>query len=97
MEKKIPDTSLFVKNTKYGSKTTEIKNKIPSISGLATNSALTAIEIKITNVSNLVYTNYNTKNSEIESKINNHNHDKYITTPEFNNLAAEVSTARLAQ
>ena len=33
---------------------TEIENKIPSISGLATNSALIAVENKIRNVSSLV-------------------------------------------
>ena len=37
------------------------------------------------------------KITEIESKLNNHNHDKYITTPEFNTLAADVFNARLAQ
>ena len=42
-------------------------------------------------------TNYNTKVIEIENKLNNHNHDKYITTPEFNKLAADVFNARLAQ
>ena len=42
-------------------------------------------------------TDYNTKISEIEKKLTDHNHDKYITTPEFNNLAAGVFTARLAQ
>ena len=42
-------------------------------------------------------TNYDTKISEIEKKVSNHNHDKYIITPEFNNLAARVFTARLAQ
>ena len=42
-------------------------------------------------------TNYNTKVIDIENKLNNHNHDKYITTPEFNNLAADVFNARLAQ
>ena len=26
-----------------------------------------------------------------------HNHDRYITTPEFNTLAASVANARLAQ
>ena len=36
---------------------TEIENKIPSISGLATNSALIAIEKKIRNVSSLVKKN----------------------------------------
>ena len=35
--------------------------------------------------------------TEIENKLNNHNHDKYITTPEFNKLAADVFNARLAQ
>ena len=30
-------------------------------------------------------------------KVSDHNHGKYITTPEFNNLAARVFTARLAQ
>ena len=34
----------------------------------------------------------NTKITEIENKLNNHNHDKYITTPEFSTLAADVST-----
>ena len=31
----------------------------------------------------------------MESKVNNHNYDKYITTPEFNNLAAWFFIARL--
>ena len=40
---------------------------------------------------------YDTKLSEIENKLNNHNHDKYITTPEFNTLAVGVFNARLAE
>ena len=39
---------------------------------------------------------YNTKISDIEKKIIDHNHDKYITTPEFNTMAADVFNARLA-
>ena len=42
-------------------------------------------------------TDYNAKITEIENKLNNHNHDKYITTPEFNTLAADVFNARLGQ
>ena len=42
-------------------------------------------------------TDYNTKVTEIENKLNNHNHDKYIDTSEFNKLAADVFNARLAQ
>ena len=42
-------------------------------------------------------TDYNTKITEIENKLNNHNHDKYIDTQEFNKLAADVFNARLQQ
>ena len=35
--------------------------------------------------------------SELEKKLSNHNHDKYITTPEFNTLAAYVFNGRLVQ
>ena len=49
-------------------------------------------------VTNLVEkSNYNTKINEIEKKITDHNHDKYITTPEFNKLASEKYSARLKE
>ena len=49
------------------------------------------------NISCLVKkTDYNTKNNKLEKKLTDHNHDKYITTPEFNTLAAGVFNARLA-
>ena len=41
-------------------------------------------------------TNYNTKINEIEKKITVHDHDKYITTQEFNKLTSENFDARLA-
>ena len=82
---------------RLNAKITEIEDKIPSITGLATNSALTTVEIKISNVSSLIKkTDYNTKISDIEKKITDHNHDKYITTPEFNRLTTENFKARLA-
>ena len=82
----------------YSSKISEIESKISSISGLTTTSALTVVENKIPNVSNLVKkTDYNTKINEIEKKLTDHNHDKYITTPEFNKFTAEVFDARLAR
>ena len=31
-----------------------------------------------------------------KNKLNDHNHDKYITTPKFNTLAADVFNATLA-
>ena len=83
--------------TDFNAKVTEIEGKIPSISGLATNSALTAVEKKIPDVSSLLKkTDYNTKISDIEKKIIDRNHDKYITTPKCNTMAADVFNARLA-
>ena len=38
---------------------------------------------------------YNTKINEIEKKIADRDHDKYITTPEFNKLTSENFAARL--
>ena len=53
---------------------------------------------QIPDVSSLVKkTIYDTKISELEKKLTAHNHDKYITTPEFNNMAASVFNASLAQ
>ena len=80
LEKKFPATSSLVKKTDYDSKT-----------------ALTIVKSKIPSVRSLVNkTDYNTKITEIENKLNNHNHDKYITTPQFNTLAADVFNARLS-
>ena len=88
---------VWLKKTDFNAKITEIEGKIPSISSLATNSPLTAVENKIPNVSSLVKkTDYNTKISDIEKKITDHDHDKYITTPEFNTMAADIFNARLA-
>ena len=65
---------------------------------LTSTTVLTAVENKTPNVSNVVKkTNYNTKISEIEKKITDHDYDRCITTPEFNKLAAENFAARLAQ
>ena len=92
--KKIPDVTNFVKTTKL----IELENKIPDVSSLATKTALTSVENKIPDVSSLVKkTNYDTKISELEKNLTDHNHDKCITTVEFNTLAADVFHARLAK
>ena len=55
------------------------------------------VENKIPDVSSLAKkTDYNTKISDIEKKITEHDHDKYITTPEFNTMAASTLNARFA-
>ena len=76
----------------------EIEGKIPDVSILATKTALTSVENKTPNINKLVKkTDYDTKITEFEKKLTDHNHYKYITTPEFNTLAADVFNARLAQ
>ena len=91
LEKKIPDTSVFVKKTDYNTKVTKIKGTISNVSNLATKTALAIVENKIPDVSSRVKkTDYNTKITEIEKKLTDHDHDKYITAPEFNTLAVDV-------
>ena len=52
----------------------------------------------MSNVTNLLEKpDYNTTIYEIGKKITDHDHDKYITTPEFNKLTSENVTARLKQ
>ena len=98
LEMKISDTRRLVKKTDYNTITNEIENKISSISGLATSSALTAVENKIPDVSSLVKkTDYNLKITEIEKNVTDHDRGKYITTPEFDKFIVEVFDARLAQ
>ena len=77
---------------------TTVENKILSINNLATKTALNTVENKIPSITGLVKkTDYNTKIADIENKLNNHNHDKYVATSEFNTLAADVFNVRLAQ
>ena len=86
--RKISDTSNLAKKAGLNAETTEIVNKIPSITGLVTNSALAAVENKISDISSLV------KKTMINIY---HDHDKYIITSELNKLTTENFNARLAQ
>ena len=94
IENKIPDISGLA--TKIA--LTTVENKIPSITNLATKTALTTVENKIPSINGLVKkTDYNTKIIDIENILNNHNHDKYVATSEFNTLPANVFNTRLVQ
>ena len=94
IENNIPDISGLATKTAL----TTVENKIPSVSNLATKTALSTVENKIPSISGLVKkTDYNTKITDIENKLNNHNHDKYVASSEFNTLAVDVFNARLAQ
>ena len=70
--------------TTLDAKVNKLKGEIPSITNLASTTALTVVENKISNVNNLVKkADYNTKINEIGKKITDHDHDKYIATPEL--------------
>ena len=59
---------------------------------------MTTVENKIPSISNLVKKiDYDTKVTEIEKKLTDHNHDKYITTTEFNKLATDTVNTRIVQ
>ena len=95
----IPSITNLATTTALNAKINDVKGEIPNITNLAITNGLTAVENKTPNVSNLVEkADYNTKISEIENKITDHDHsNKYITTPEFNKLTAENFAARLKQ
>ena len=98
IENRISDANGLVKKTNYNIKITEVEGKNPDVINLATKSALTTVENKIPDLCSLVKkTDYNTKITEIENKLNNDDHDKCITTPGFNTLAADVFNATLAR
>ena len=60
----------WLKKTDFNAKITEVEDKMPSISGLATISALTAVENKIPDASSVVKkTDCDAKVIEIEGKI----------------------------
>ena len=90
MSEYFPKPKSLVANVKneldslINAKIIEVKNKIPSINNLATTTALTAVANEITNLSDLVKTDYNTKISEISNEITiDLDYDKYITTQDL--------------
>ena len=84
------DTSRFVLKTKYQTDKEELEN-IPDVSDFVKKTKLTELENKIPDVRSLVKkTDYDTKISELEKEVTDHNHDRCITSSEFNNLVAGV-------
>ena len=76
LENNVPDVTDFVKKKK---KLTELENKIPDISNLTKKTALNTVENKyLMLIIQLKKTDYNTKVTEIEKKLDNHNYGKYI-------------------
>ena len=85
LEKRIPDTSGLVKILDYNANVTEMENKIASICGL----------VKKNSVKKQIITQKLLKSKK--KQFADHDHYKYIATPEFDNLAERVFTGRLKQ
>ena len=97
------DTTGFVLKSKYDTDKLDLENKlidaekkIPVANSLVKKIDLNA---KITEIGNKMpsITGLTTKISEIKKKVSDHNHDKYINTPELNKLTTENFKAILAQ
>ena len=74
---------LLVKKTNYNATIKDIESKIPNISGLAIHSALTAVEDKVPDISNLAKkTGYNAKITNSENK--------YIATADYKKFATNI-------
>ena len=87
-DKEISDNIGLAKKRDYNVKISEIIAKIPNIAGLATNTALTAAENKIPDISSLVKktttkkADYNSNISDIENK--------YIATADYNKFTKNI-------
>ena len=90
VEKEMPSIIDLATTTAINTKINEVKYEMLKITNLTTTTTLTAVENRIPNVTE--------KLVKLKKKITaDHDHGKYITTQEFNKLAAEHFTARLAQ
>ena len=88
IDNKIPNLAI---TTALNAKINEVKGEIPSITGLATTTALNNVKNNIPDITNLVQkADYDTNISEIENKLDRE-HDKSILTQKFNKLMPENS------
>ena len=95
VKSEIPSVTNLGKIAAPNVKINEVNSRICNITNLASTAALFAAQNKIPNFSNLV------KKRNITQKLNKntseYNHDKYVTTQEFNKLTSGNFDARLAQ
>ena len=96
IEDKLPDITKLATKTISNAEINEVEGEIPNITYLTTTRGLIIIDMKVTSVSNFVKKS-NPKINEVEKKITDDNHDKYINTLEFNKFTKENSDLRLKQ
>ena len=87
VDKKFPDVSSLDKQTDSNFKISEVEDKIPSITRLATNSALTAVENKLPDVSSLVKkTDFDAKLKKINYRVTSNKTKHLLVENQFINL-----------
>ena len=80
----------MLKRADYNAQIKDIEDKIPSVPSLATTAALTSVENKIPNFSELVKkADYDAKISEMETK--------YFTASDYNNFMTKTLHAKITQ
>ena len=87
---------VLLKKTDFDSKITEVEGKIPNISGLATNSLLTAVENKIPDITSLITkTDFDAKLKDISDRVTNNKSKDILLDNELRKLKTLVgSTAQ---
>ena len=94
IEDRIPGITNLASNATLNAEINEVKGEIPSIINLATTAALTTVENKILNVSDLVKkTDYNAKISETKKYI----HFTTFTTSDYNKYTSNALDANIKQ
>ena len=86
----------MVKKTDFNAKISKVEGKIPSISGLATSSALTAVENKILDVSSLVKkSDYSTEITKIKNYVINaawnSKHNELVKKTDFDDKVKKIT------
>ena len=77
----------FVKETDFDSKITEVEGKVPNISGLATNSSLTAAENKIPDITSMIKkTDFDAKLKNISDRVTNNKSKDVLLDNELKKL-----------
>ena len=91
IEDKLPDiTNLMPDNTTFNAKINEAKDKIPSITNLATTAAVSTVENKIPNFSDLV------KKADYDAEIK-YIKDKYFATSDYNKFTNNIFDEKITE
>ena len=96
LDNKVPDATTLIHINQYNTDKQNLEKKTGDVDKKYQKLVVTTV-LNTINSGLTKKTDYNTKISEINKKIFDHNHHKYITTGKFNKLMADNFAARLKQ